>query len=519
MTTATTPPAVTASAATTEDHEVVIVGSGFAGLGIAVQLREAGVTDLVLLERGDDVGGTWRDNSYPGAACDVPSNLYSFSFAPNPDWSSSFSPQREILDYLRGVADRYDLTPLVRLDTLVTAARFDEATARWVVETAAGPTYTARFLVSAAGPLSEPVVPDLPGLDGFPGTVFHSARWQHDHDLAGERVAVVGTGASAIQFLPHVADHADQVSLFQRTAPWVAPRVDRRFTRFERWLFRHVPLTQRLARWGIYWGREALVLGLAKHRALLRPVEAVARGHLRRQIRDPQLRAKLTPDYTIGCKRILIANDYYPTLTRDDVEVVASGVREVRGSTVVAADGTEREVDTIIFGTGFEVSQPPIARRVRGTGGRLLADAWADGMRAHLGTTVAGFPNLFLLIGPNTGLGHTSMVFMMEAQMRYLVDAITTVRERGLPAVAVRPEVVDAYDAEVQAKLADTVWTTGGCASWYLDASGRNSTLWPDYTFRFRRRTRRFRLDEHEVVHPGGAEVDAPGRDEDRVPA
>lgn len=496
-----------------EHHEVLIVGTGFAGLGAAIQLREAGVDDVVLLERGYDVGGTWRDNTYPGSACDVPSNLYSFSFAPNPRWSRSFSPQPEIQAYLQDVTARYRLGSHIRFGATVTAADFDEATATWQVATADGQRYTARFLLSATGPLSEPVVPDLPGLETFPGTVFHSARWDHDHDLAGARVAVIGTGASAIQFTPHVARDAQRTTVFQRTAPWVAPRLDRAFTAPERWLFARAPFVQRIMRTVVYWARELLVVGLAKRRRLLTPLQKLATAHLAMQVRDRELRAACTPDYTIGCKRILISNDWYPTLQRGDVDLVPAGVDEVRGSTVVAADGTEVEVDTIIFGTGFEVTQPPVSRAVRGQGGQRLSDVWSDGMKAHLGATVAGFPNLFLLIGPNTGLGHTSMVFMMEAQLRHIVDAITTARDRGLPAVDVRPEVVDAYDAELQAKLDGSVWTAGGCSSWYLDASGRNSTLWPDFTFRFRQRTARFDLADHEVVLPtGGTQVPTPER-------
>lgn len=503
---------MTANASRPADHhEVLVVGTGFAGIGAAIELRRAGVDDVVLLERGDDVGGTWRDNTYPGAACDVPSHLYSFSFAPNPDWSRSFSPQPEIHAYLRDVADRHGVTSQVRFATTVVDARFDEATARWQVTAADGRRFTARFLISATGPLSEPVVPDLPGLDTFPGAVFHSARWDHDHQLDGERVGVIGTGASAIQFTPHVAERAERTTVFQRTPPWVAPRLDRRFTAPERWLYANLPWTQRLARTAIYWAREVMVVGLAKRRQLLSPLQRIAERHLAWQVRDPQLRGHLTPDYRIGCKRILISNDWYPTLQRDDVDVVPSGVREIRGSTVVADDGTETELDTLIFGTGFEVSRPPISQAVHGRGGQRLSEVWDDGMKAHLGATVAGFPNLFLLIGPNTGLGHTSMVFMIESQLRYVVDAITTARRQGLPAVEVRADVVDAYDAEIQQLLDGTVWTAGGCSSWYLDPSGRNSTLWPDFTFRFRRRTARFGLADHEVVWPTrAAEVPAP---------
>jgi cation diffusion facilitator CzcD-associated flavoprotein CzcO len=484
-----------------ERVEVVIVGAGFSGLGAAIQLKRAGRHDLVLLDRGDAVGGTWRDNTYPGAACDVPSHVYSFSFAPNPDWTRSFSTQPEIQAYLERTARDLGVLPHVRFRHTVTEARWDEAEARWRVATDRGTTFSARFLVAAAGPLSEPVIPPIPGLEDFPGEVFHSARWDHDHDLAGERVAIVGTGASAIQFAPHVQAEAEHLTVVQRTPAWIVPRADRELTRVERWLFRRFPVTQRFARTVDYWIREAYVLGLALDTRLLKLAERGARRHLRRQVPDPVLREKLTPDYTLGCKRVLISNDFYPTLNEPDVELVAAGVQEVRGSTMVAADGTEVEVDTIIFGTGFEVTKPPIAALVHGPGG-TLAEAWTEGMRAHRGAQVHGFPNLFLLVGPNTGLGHNSIVFMAEAQIRYVVDAIRTMDAAAVPAVDVRPEVQQVWDDEVQRDLVGTVWTSGGCSSWYLDGSGRNSTLWPRFTWQFRRRTARFDLAEQHRVDP-----------------
>jgi cation diffusion facilitator CzcD-associated flavoprotein CzcO len=485
-----------------EHHEVCIVGAGFSGLGAAIQLKRAGVHDLVVLDRGDTVGGTWRDNTYPGAACDVPSHVYSFSFAPNPDWTRSFSPQPEIQAYLERTARDFGVLPHVRFRHTVTGARWDEAAARWVVTTDRGTTFSARFLITAAGPLSEPVIPPIPGLEGFPGRVFHSARWDHEHDLTDRRVAVVGTGASAIQFVPHVQREARHLTVFQRTPAWIVPRADRELTRLERWLFRRWPITQRLARTVDYWIREAYVLGLALDTRLLRLAERGARKHLARQVPDPDLRRELTPDYTLGCKRVLISNDFYPTLREPNVDLVAAGVAEVRGSTLVAADGTEVEADTIIFGTGFEVTEPPIAKLVRGVGGQRLADAWHEGMRAYRGTQVHGFPNLFLLVGPNTGLGHNSIVFMAEAQIRYVVDAVRTLDAAAVPAVDVRAEVQDGWDAAVQRDLVGTVWTSGGCSSWYLDASGRNSTLWPRFTWQFRRRTARFDLAEQHRVHP-----------------
>ena len=475
----------------TQSVKVVVIGSGFAGLGMAIRLKEAGIHDFVILERAGEVGGTWRDNTYPGAACDVPSHLYSFSFAPNPDWSSSFSPQSEIQDYLRRCADDFGVRPHLRFGAEVRHARWDEPTARWQVETTQG-RYDAQFLVSATGALSDPSLPDLPGLERFAGTAFHSARWRHDHDLTGERVAVIGTGASAIQFVPQIQPKVGQLAVFQRTPPWIVPRWDRWFTRPERWMFRHLPVTQRLARTGIYWSREAYVFGFAFDPRLMKAAEVVARAHLRRQVPDPGLRARLTPDYTIGCKRILISNDYLPALSRPNVDLVTSGIAEVREHSIVTADGVERPVDTIIFGTGFHVTDIPVASRLAGRGGVLLAEHWRDGMHAHRGTTTAGFPNLFVLVGPNTGLGHTSQVFMIESQIAYVVDALRQAGARGAATVEVRPEAEAAWNAQVQEDMAGTVWTSGNCASWYLDASGRNTTLWPSFTWRFRRETRRF---------------------------
>jgi cation diffusion facilitator CzcD-associated flavoprotein CzcO len=484
-----------------ERHEAVIVGAGFSGLGAAIELKRAGVGDLVVLDRGDAVGGTWRDNTYPGAACDVPSHVYSFSFAPNPDWTRSFSSQPEIQAYLERTARDHGLLRHVRLRHTVTGARWDPAAARWLVATDRGTTFAARYLIAAPGPLSEPVIPPIPGLEDFPGRVFHSARWDHDHDLTGERVAIVGTGASAIQFAPHVQREAGRLTVFQRTPAWIVPRADRELTRLERWLFRRLPITQRLARTVDYWVREGYVLGLALDTRLLELAERGARRHLRRQVQDPQLRRKLTPDYTLGCKRVLISNDFYPMLNEPNVDLVAAGVREIRGSTLVAADGTETEVDTIIFGTGFEVTRPPIAEVIHGPRGTLAA-AWTGGMRAYRGTQVHGFPNLFLLVGPNTGLGHNSIVFMAEAQIRYVVDAVRTLRAAAVPAVDVRPEAQQRWDDAVQRDLVGTVWTSGGCSSWYLDESGRNSTLWPRFTWQFRRRTGRFDLADQQRVDP-----------------
>jgi cation diffusion facilitator CzcD-associated flavoprotein CzcO len=479
------------SAGPATDVRVAIIGTGFSGLGAAIRLKQAGIDDFVLLERASDLGGTWRDNHYPGCCCDVPSHLYSFSFELNPRWTRGFAPQWEIRDYLRWTAAKHQVIERIRFRHEVTEARWDESESRWRI-TAGGEEFTARVLVSGAGALSDPKLPDLPGLDGFPGTMFHSARWDHDHDLTGERVAAIGTGASAIQFVPAIQPHVGRLHLFQRTPPWVIPRLDHQITDVEHALLKYLPFAPVVVRGVMYGALELRVAGF-RHPRMMKIADRIGRWHLKRQVPDPGLRRKLTPDYVIGCKRILISDDYYPAITQPNVELLTGGVREIRGRTVVSGDGEEREVDTIILGTGFEVTESPIAKRVHGRDGRSLHECWAkDGMSAYLGTTVTGFPNLFLLTGPNTGLGHTSMVYMIESQLNYLVDAIRTMDATRSATADVRREVQEAFNSELQENMRGTVWTAGNCRSWYLDDTGRNTTLWPGYTFDFRRRTRRF---------------------------
>ncbi|HXJ62597.1 MAG TPA: NAD(P)/FAD-dependent oxidoreductase [Actinomycetota bacterium] len=488
--------------------DVAVVGSGFGGLCAAVALRRAG-RDFVVLERGDDVGGTWRDNSYPGCACDVPSHLYSFSFAPNPNWSRSFSPQPEIQAYLRGVARSFGVLPRVRFGAEVLGARWDPSALRWRISTTLG-DLEARVLVAGTGPLSEPSIPNLPGLERFEGTTFHSAQWRHDHDLAGEQVGVVGTGASAIQFVPHVQRAASHLTLFQRTAPWVLPRRDRDLSRPERWLFRRAPAAQRLARSGIYWWRESWILGFERYDWIMAAGERYARWVLRRRVPDPALRAKLTPSYRLGCKRVLLANDYYPALGRPNVEVVTDRIVEVLARAIVTSGpgGERREhpVDTIVFGTGFHATDQPIAGRIVDGGGRSLAERWAaGGMSALNGLTVAGFPNLFLLVGPNTALGHSSIVIMIEAQVHHLVQALGRMDAGGV--VAIEPDTATqaAYGEQMQRRLSRTVWNSGGCRSWYLDDHGRNTILWPTFTFTFRRELADFDPGGYVAHRPAGA--------------
>jgi cation diffusion facilitator CzcD-associated flavoprotein CzcO len=471
-------------------HRVGIVGAGFSGLCMAIRLKQEGIHDFVVLERADEVGGTWQANTYPGCACDVPSHLYSFSFAPNPNWSSTFSPQAEILDYLKDCAERYGVLRHIRFETELESASWDEDEQVWSIETSSGPL-TADFLVAAQGPLSEPSLPEVPGIDSFEGKAFHSAEWDHEHDLTGERVAVVGTGASAIQFVPEIQPQVAKLHVLQRTAPWVIPHRNRPLRSWERVLYRLFPPAQLAMRAGIYWARELFVLQF-RHRRIGRLLERIPLRHLHDQIEDPELRRKLTPDYRMGCKRILPADDWYPALAQPNVEVITGGVTEIRPNSVVAEDGTEREVDTIIFGTGFHVTDVPIADRVVGRDGRTLAEVWQGSMQAYKGTTVAGYPNLFFLVGPNTGLGHTSIVFMIESQVEYVLDALRAMRRRGAHTLEVREDAQAAYNAELDRMTGDTVWVTGGCTSYYIDRNGHNSALWPTYTWPFRRCLREF---------------------------
>ena len=484
---------------------VAVIGAGFGGLGAAVRLRRMGVTDFLVLERAQAIGGTWRDNTYPGCACDVPSHLYSFSFAPHPGWPRSFSRQPDIRAYLERVADTFGLRPHLRLGAEVLAAHWDEAGLRWEIRTADGARLTADVLVAATGPLSEPKLPELPGLDDFPGRVFHSARWDHDFPLRGKRVAVIGTGASAVQFVPEIQREVTELTVFQRTPPWVIPRLDRGLGPLERALHERVPLSQSIRRQLLWHIREWQVSGFVTQPERMQALEWLARLHLRRAVPDPGLRRRLIPGYRIGCKRILLSNSWYPTLTRPHVRLIDAGLREVRGATLVAEDGSRAEVDAVIFGTGFHVTDPPIARRIRGREGRTLAAHWRhQGMTALRGTTVAGFPNLLTIIGPNTGLGNSSMVLIIEAQLAYLGSFLRRLDQLGGRAALVpRPAAVAAWNERVQARLRRSVWNTGGCASWYLDAKGRNTTVWPGTTAEFRAATRALDPAEYEVVRHG----------------
>jgi len=482
-------------------HSVIVVGAGFSGIGMAARLRQRGIEDFVVLDRGNDLGGTWRDNSYPGAACDVPSNLYSFSFALNPRWTRSFTSQGEIWDYLRHCVDAFGVGEHLRLRHEVEVARWDEVARQWSVRTTTGETYSAPVLIWATGSLSEPSIPDFPGLEQFRGKVFHSAQWEHGYDLAGKRVCVVGTGASAIQFVPRIQPVVAQLYLHQRTPPWVFPRHDRAVSALRQMLYRRLPVTQRLARLRTYLTFEILLATFTgKARRRKGAVRAQALSHLRKQVADPELRAKLTPDYEPGCKRLLLSDDYFPSLTQPNVEVISSPVASFTAHEVIGCDGVGRAVDVVIMGTGFEAAEPPYADHIVGRDGVRLSEVWkADGVEAYAGSTVVGFPNLFMMIGPNSTLAHNSMIYMIESHINYIESALLFMARPGVGTVEVKPSVQRRYNAKLQARLAHSVWVEGGCGSWYLDHRGRNTTLWPDHTWKFRRLTRRFQPGEYIV--------------------
>jgi len=477
---------------------VAIAGSGFGGLGMAIRLKQEGHEDFVIFERAQEVGGVWRDNSYPGCACDVQSHLYSFSFAPNPNWSRAYSPQAEIHAYLRDCADRFHLRPHLRFGHTVLDARWDEARQLWRIDTSEGP-FTADVFISATGALSDPAILKLPGLETFQGKVMHSARWDHGYSLAGRKVAVIGTGASAIQFVPRIQPEVGKLLIVQRTAPWILSRGDHPIRQGAKWLYRNVPGAQLLTRWLIFLFRELMVLGFL-YPWILQHVQRLALRHLERSVPDPRLRARLTPNYTLGCKRVLISDDYLVSLTRPNVELVTEAIREVRAHSLVLSDGTEHEVDALLFGTGFQVHDMPIAHVIRGRNGLTLKEAWGETMKAHVGTTVSGFPNLFLLMGPNTGLGHSSVLMMVEGQFEHVLGALRYLEGRELAAVEPTPEAQAEFVRQLDARMQGTVWTQGGCASWYLDATGRNSTLWSGSISSFRRRVDHFEPSEYVAI-------------------
>jgi cation diffusion facilitator CzcD-associated flavoprotein CzcO len=491
-------------AGVTGRYGVVIIGSGFGGIGMGIALLKAGREDFVILEKDADLGGTWRDNQYPGCACDVPSPLYSFSYELNPSWTRLFAPQPEIWEYLRSCSAKYGIDEHIRYGVRVEALEWDDAGQLWTVRTADGDSWQAHAVVSAAGVLHIPKYAEISGADSFAGPSFHSSRWDHSVELTGKRVAVIGTGASAIQFIPRIAPAAGQLSVFQRTPPWIQPRLDLPISARVQRVLATVPGAARGLRDLIYWLLELRALGFAIHPKLMVPMQTMARRHLAKQVSDPELRAALTPDYTIGCKRILLASDYYPALQLPQVSLVTAPISAISPTGVTCSDGSVHEADVLIYATGFRVIDSAAELNVTGRDGRKLTDAWQDGVTAYRGITVDGFPNFFMLLGPNTGLGHTSVVFMIESQVRHVLGCLRLAGRTGV--VEVRHRALRRYNDTLQRRLRKAVWTAGGCRSWYLDDGGINRAIWPGFSFEYWARTRRARRSAYRVS--GGGSLD-----------
>lgn len=476
--------------------KTLIVGTGFSGLGMGIALKRRGDNDFLLIERADDVGGTWRDNTYPGAACDVPSHLYSFSHRLNPDWSRTFSPGNEIQEYLQSCAREEGLLPHTVFHANMTEAHWGAEEQRWHISTSAG-DYTAQFLITGTGHLADESFPAIPGLESFTGELFHSARWNHEVSLEGKRIGVVGTGASAIQIVPELAKTASELTVFQRTAPYIIPRQEREYTEGEKRLFHRDPETMRQLRSQLFWEGEN---SYAQRRAVPQFLEAgknMALQHLANQVDDPDLRAKLTPDYEPGCKRVLISNTYYPALQAPVTTLEASALQRIEGSTVIAASGATYDIDILVFATGFEATEPPYAQLVNGKDGLNLSEHWEQGMQAYDSVAVAGFPNLFSINGPNTSLGHNSIVYIIESQVNYILGAIDYVAANQAASIEADPAAEEAYVEKIQRHAQGTVWINGGCKSWYVDErSGRLTLIWPDFGYAFR--------DENGEFSPAG---------------
>jgi cation diffusion facilitator CzcD-associated flavoprotein CzcO len=476
----------------------VIIGAGFGGLGLGIKLKQAGLDDFVILEKSDSVGGVWRENRYPGAACDVPSHLYSFSFEPRADWPLKYATQPDILDYLKHCAEKYRLTPHIRFGAEVTQARWDAQANHWIVDTAQGEVFEAQSLVSATGQLSRPLTPQLSGMADFSGPMFHTADWPRDIDLAGKRVAVIGTGATAIQLVPAIAPLVDKLFLFQRSAAYVLPKPDKAYPLWQKFLFKYVPGALKLSRLFLYIQHELTAFAFIAYPTALRFKRAASLKFLRRNIADPGLRQRLIPRYQIGCKRILLSNEFYPALARANVELVADAIAEIRPGGVATVGGVERQVDCIIFGTGFAASDFLMPMTITGAGGRDLQQAWHGGAQAYLGMTVSGFPNFFMLYGPNTNLAHNSVVYMIESQIRYVVACLRRLAGGSIRSLEVKDQVQGRFNARLQQRLGETVWAKG-CTAWYLTAEGVNTSNWPGYTFEYRVKTHSPRWSDYAV--------------------
>lgn len=471
---------------------MVIVGAGFAGLGMAIKLKQAGIEDFVILERDSKVGGTWRDNQYPGAACDVPSNLYSFSFIPNPNWSRTYSPANEILDYIRHIVDEYDLAPHIRFNTNIEALRFDEQEGVWRAHAKGGKTFVGRSALLASGPLSDCDFPAIAGINEYRGKKIHSARWDHDYDFRSKKVAVIGTGASAVQIVPELVRIVEKLTVFQRTPGWVLPRLDARTPEWSKMLFRKFPGTQDAMRKALYGIHETMAMGVIWNTPLTKLLQRLSLAHLHLQVKDHWLRRELTPDFTIGCKRVLMTSDYYPALQQSNCRLITYPIDRISEHGIRTAEGIEHRFDCIVFATGFHVNNQGTPFDIIGIGGRSLAEEWRGGAQAYKSVNVAGYPNLFMTFGPNSGPGHNSALVYMESQLDYALRGVKKILKQNLKMLDVRPHVQKHYNEKIQQRLAKTNWNSG-CSSWYLTEDGFNATMYPGFATQFKRQMKDFR--------------------------
>ncbi|MDO8289653.1 MAG: NAD(P)/FAD-dependent oxidoreductase [Parvibaculum sp.] len=483
----------------TKTVEIAILGAGMGGLGMAAKLRRAGIDSFVILEKGSDVGGTWRDNHYPGSGCDVPSHLYSFSFEPKLDWTRKFAKQPEIHDYQLHVTKKYGLRPFIRFNTEVTESRFDEASALWHITTATGETFKANLVVSALGQLNRPAYPKIDGMDNFRGEKFHSARWDHNVDLTGKNVSVIGNGASAIQFVPEIVDQVKKLNIFQRSPNWVVPKADRPYTAFEQTMFNRFPLLVKLHRWMIYLTLERNFLAFIRGSFFSKLFEKAGLKELDTYITDPKLKEILTPDYPAGCKRVLISNDWYPAIAKPNCETLTSHIAKITENAIVTEDGVSHPTDVVIYSTGFQTMDFLAPMKVIGLGGKDLNDVWRNGAEAHRGVAVSGFPNFFMLYGPNTNLGHNSIIFMLECQINYILDAVSTLQNPKVRWLDVRKVAETEFNKELQADMQRTVWA-GGCSSWYKNEAGKVTNNWSSFTAKYWWQMRHLDLDEYALV-------------------
>lgn len=478
-------------------YDTIVVGAGISGIAAAYNMNQAGYHDYVVLEKADRVGGTWRDNNYPGCGCDVPSALYSFSFAPSHKWSHLFAKQPEILSYLEDVTSKFGLNQKIKLNNELQTAKWDQGKALWNLETSKG-VYQAKTVIFTTGPITEPSLPKLKGIETFKGEMFHSARWNHDYDLKGKRVAVIGTGASAIQFIPQVQPLAKELFVFQRTAPWVLPKADMDLSDTAKGVIKRFPVIQKTWRNSIAQILNGINFGL-RNPKVLKPINVLSRQLLKLQIENEQLRKAVTPNFDIGCKRLLFANNYYPALQQKNVSLIPHGLVEIDGNTVVSANGERHEVDVIIWGTGFEVSHPPIGKRVYDTDGKLLAERWkAASPEAYLGTSIDKVPNAFLVLGPNI-LVYDSFIGIAEAQIEYIVDGLVKMKSNHIKQLQIKKDVLDKHNHLVQKHLKTTVFNAGGCKSYYLDVNGRNFAAWPWSLKTLKRQLKQMDLNHYSI--------------------